>query len=137
MRIVGLGVIGLEIASTVLWSIGRIVDTSSPTDTSELGALLSSVVSALLMSLGIALLLRRRRVAGLRSLSAALTVDLLVTMIFEFASTQFGALVGFTIQLLLLIGVRTAMAAEQEVAPELPRTAATRTEPSPAAAVSR
>ncbi len=137
VRIVGLGVIGLEIASTVLWSIGRIVDTSSPTDTSELGALLSSVVSALLMSLGIALLLRRRRVAGLRSLSAALTVDLLVTMVFEFASTQFGALVGFTIQLLLLIGVRTAMAAEQEVAPELPRTAATRTEPSPAAAVSR
>ncbi len=110
VRIFGLCIVGFEIVITLFAALVSFTETPQiPPSASDTGALLSSIASGIVMSIGVVLLVRGHRIAGLRSLAAGLTIDLLVTTVFQFAATQFVALISFAVQLLLLIGVRTTL----------------------------
>jgi hypothetical protein len=68
--------------------------------------LVSSAVSAVLVVVGLFLLGRHRRLEAYRMFSYALLVAIFVTRVFAFVESQFGAVFGLGVDLLLLVTVR-------------------------------
>jgi hypothetical protein len=66
----------------------------------------SSAVSAVLVAAGLLFLGRRRRLDAYRMFSYALLVAIFVTQVFAFVESQFGAVFGLAVDLLLLVTVR-------------------------------
>lgn len=79
--------------------------------------LASSTVSGLLVILGVVRLWRGDRVAAYRALDRALLISILVTRVFSFVESQFSAVFGLAVDLLLLVAVRTMAAREAEAQP--------------------
>lgn len=77
-------------------------------------SLASSCVSAVLVIGGILRLRRGDRRGGLRRFERALLVSILVTQVLSFVESQFGAVFGLAVNLLLLAGVRQLLAGEDE-----------------------
>jgi hypothetical protein len=104
----------LEIVTTFLTALADATGNGDPGNSkpAEVGALLSSIVTATIMGYGLILLMRGRRVAGLHALQLGIMIDLLVTFVFQFASAQFAALVSLAIQLFIFQGVRFALRVE-------------------------
>ena len=75
-------------------------------------SLASTTASAVLVVAGLLRLRRRRRVDAYRMFSYALLVAIFVTRVFAFVESQFGAVFGLAVDLLLLVTVRYM--AEQE-----------------------
>ncbi|HVE68112.1 MAG TPA: hypothetical protein VNB64_05975 [Solirubrobacteraceae bacterium] len=76
---------------------------------------LSSSVAALLVFSGLWLLARRRRHAAYRRFDRALLASIFVTQVFAFAESQFTAVFGLGLDLLLLITVRAMIRGEREL----------------------
>lgn len=76
------------------------------------GSLVSSTVSAVLVFVGLARLVRGDRAAAYAWLTRALLVSIFVTRVFSFVESQFGAVFGLGIDILLLISVQ-AMARQE------------------------
>jgi len=83
-------------------------------------SLASSTVSGALVGLGIReLLLRHRREAAFRWFERALLVSIFVTRTFSFVESQFGAVFGVAVDVILLVCVRVLLRAEQhDAAPD-------------------
>jgi hypothetical protein len=77
----------------------------------------SSLVSAVLVGVGIARLRAGERVACGRWFERALLVSIFVTQVFNFVESQMGAVFGLAIDLLLLAGVRRLLASATRIAP--------------------
>ena len=78
----------------------------------NIASLVSSFASALLVAHGIVELRRGRRAAGYRSFERALLVAILVTQVFAFVESQFGAVFGLAVDLLLLLALRSLQAGD-------------------------
>jgi hypothetical protein len=74
--------------------------------------LLSSLVSAVFILLGV-LNLRRSRLAAFQNFERSILVAIFVTQVFNFYKEQFYALVGLSLDILLLLAVRFIIAQEQ------------------------
>jgi hypothetical protein len=83
-------------------------------------SLLSSAASAALVFVGLARLVRGARAAAYVWLTRALLLSIFVTRVFSFVESQFGAVFGLGIDILLLISVQAM--ARQESRPGLART---------------
>jgi hypothetical protein len=68
-------------------------------------SMISSVVSAVLVSVGLVRLHRGSRLAAYRMFTYALVVAIFVTQVFAFVESQFGAVFGLGVDLLLLVTV--------------------------------
>jgi hypothetical protein len=79
----------------------------------NLASLASSLASALLVGRGVLDLRRGRRRAAYRSFERALLVAIFVTQVFSFVESQFGAVFGLAIDLLLLLALRSLRAGEE------------------------
>ena len=79
----------------------------------NLASLASSLASALLVGRGVLDLRRGRRHAAYRSFERALLVAIFVTQVFSFVESQFGAVFGLAIDLLLLLALRSLRAGEE------------------------
>ena len=79
----------------------------------NVASLASSLVSALFVAHGIVELRRGRRAAGYRSFERALLVAIFVSQVFAFVESQFGAVFGLAVDLLLLLAVRSLQSDEQ------------------------
>ncbi|WP_024795036.1 hypothetical protein [Tomitella biformata] len=75
----------------------------------ELGAVLSGIVITVMVFIGVGFLIRDKYLTALRILRAAIVVDLLVNEVFNFATQQFGALLGFGLALVMLAVLRIAI----------------------------
>jgi hypothetical protein len=84
---------------------------------SETGALVSGFVSGLLTIYGIALILRRQRLRGLKALVTSTLVTLLFGQFFAFAANQFAALGSLTLQLVILGVLRFWITSETHTSP--------------------
>ena len=84
------------------------------------GSLVSSTASAVLVFIGLARLVRGDRAAAYAWLTRALLVSIFVTRVFSFVESQFGAVFGLGIDILLLISVQAM--ARQEARREFLRT---------------
>lgn len=73
-------------------------------------SVVASLVSAILVIRGIVLLRRGDRLGGLRRFERALLVSILITQVFAFVESQFGAVFGLALNLVLLAGVRQLVA---------------------------
>jgi hypothetical protein len=84
-------------------------------------SVLASFVAAVFVVSGILRLRRGDRLGGLRGFERALLVSILITQVFSFVESQFGAVFGLAVNLVLLAGVRqliaNAAAAEAPAAP--------------------
>jgi hypothetical protein len=69
-------------------------------------SLISSAASAVLVFMGLLRLHRRRRLEAYRMFTYALLVAIFVTRVFAFVESQFGAVFGLAVDLLLLVTVR-------------------------------
>jgi hypothetical protein len=89
-------------------------------------SLVSSATSALLVVVGFVRLRRHRRVDAYRMFTYALLVAIFVTRVFAFVESQFGAVFGLAVDLLLLVTVRymTEQERREERAHELESTPA-------------
>jgi hypothetical protein len=76
----------------------------------NIASLASSLCSAVLVGIGVAHLRHGRREAAYRSFERALLVAILVTQVFSFVESQFGAVFGLAIALVLLAALRTVRA---------------------------
>jgi hypothetical protein len=76
------------------------------------GSLVSSTVSAVLVIVGLTRLVRGDRAAAYAWLTRALLVSIFVTRVFSFVESQFGAVFGLGIDILLLVSVQ-AMARQE------------------------
>jgi hypothetical protein len=76
------------------------------------GSLVSSTTSAVLVFVGLARLVRGDRAAAYTWLTRALLLSIFVTRVFSFVESQFGAVFGLGIDILLLISVQ-AMARQE------------------------
>jgi hypothetical protein len=74
----------------------------------NVASLASSALSAALVARGVLQLRRGARAAAYRSFEHALLVAILVTQVFAFFESQFGAVFGLAIDLLLLVALRAA-----------------------------
>jgi hypothetical protein len=83
----------------------------------NIASLASSLCSAVLVGIGVAQLRRGRRAQAYRNFDRALLVAILVTQVFSFVESQFGAVFGLAVDLVLLAGLRIVRA---EVEPEAP-----------------
>jgi hypothetical protein len=79
----------------------------------NVASLTSSLLSALLVGRGVYELHRGRRHAAYRSFERALLVAIFVTQVFAFVESQFGAVFGLAIDLLLLVALRSLQAGDQ------------------------
>jgi hypothetical protein len=79
-------------------------------------SLVSSAASAALVFVGLAHLVRGERAAAYAWLTRALLVSIFVTRVFSFVESQFGAVFGLGVDILLLISVQAM--ARQEARPE-------------------
>ncbi len=84
------------------------------------GSLVSSVASTLLVFVGLARILRGDRAGAYAWFTRALLVSIFVTRVFSFVESQFGAVFGLGIDILLLISVQAM--ARQEARHEFVRT---------------
>jgi hypothetical protein len=84
------------------------------------GSLVSSAASAALVIVGLTRLVRGDRAAAYVWLTRALLVSIFVTRVFSFVESQFGAVFGLGIDILLLISVQAM--ARQEARPDFLRT---------------
>jgi hypothetical protein len=73
----------------------------------NVASLASSLVSALLVARGVLALRRGRRADAYRSFERALLVAIFVTQVFSFVESQFGAVFGLAIDLVLLVALRS------------------------------
>jgi hypothetical protein len=76
-------------------------------------AVASSVVSVVLVGVGLQRLHAGARATGLRWFEAAVLVSILVTRVFAFVESQFGAVFGLAVDIALLVLVRTVRAEEE------------------------
>lgn len=76
--------------------------------------LASSAVAALLVLAGIVRLRRGDRLGGLRRFERALLISILITQVFSFVESQFGAVFQLAIALVLLAGVRQLLAGARQ-----------------------
>ena len=83
----------------------------------NVASLTSSFVSALLVARGVLELRRGRRAAAYRSFEHALLVAIFVTQVFSFVESQFGAVFGLAIDLVLLVALRTLRAEDRRDVP--------------------
>jgi hypothetical protein len=72
----------------------------------NIASLASTLVSAVLVGMGVVQLRRGRRAQAYRSFERALLVAILVTQVFAFVESQFGAVFGLAVDLLLLGALR-------------------------------
>jgi hypothetical protein len=96
----------------------------------NIASLASSFASALLVARGVLDLRAGRRADGYRNFERALLVAIFVTQVFSFVESQFGAVFGLGIDLLLLLAVRSLQAGDRRRVAEPPPPAWT---PSPVA----
>jgi hypothetical protein len=75
-------------------------------------AVASSVASVVLVGVGLQRLQAGARASGLRWFEAAVLVSILVTRVFAFVESQFGAVFGLAVDVALLVLVRTVRAEE-------------------------
>jgi hypothetical protein len=76
----------------------------------NVASLASSFASALLVARGVLRLRQERRADAYRDFERALLVAIFVTQVFAFVESQFGAVFGLAIDLLLLVGLRALRA---------------------------
>jgi hypothetical protein len=79
----------------------------------NIASLTSSLVSALLVGYGVMELRRGRRAAAYRQFERALLVAIFVTQVFSFVESQFHAVFGLAVDLLLLLALRSLQAGER------------------------
>jgi hypothetical protein len=79
----------------------------------NIASLASSCLSALLVGYGVLELRRGRRAAAYRQFERALLVAIFVTQVFSFVESQFGAIFGLGVDLLLLLALRSLQAGER------------------------
>ncbi len=91
----------------------------------NLASLASSCLSALLVARGVMSLRRGRRKTAYRDFERALLVAIFVTQVFSFVESQFGAVFGLAVDLLLLIGLRSVRARDAGSRPPQPAGALT------------
>jgi hypothetical protein len=92
----------------------------------NVASLASSFLSALLVARGVLELRRGRRADAYRSFERALLVAIFVTQVFSFVESQFGAVFGLAIDLVLLVALRslrTSGVPDVARAPVIPRPA--------------
>jgi len=70
-----------------------------------LGSVISATVAGLLVLVGLVVRRTGRVIAGLQIVQAGLMVNLLVSDLFKFASSQFGALLSFVVHVILILTV--------------------------------
>jgi hypothetical protein len=83
----------------------------------NIASLASSLVSALLVVHGVFELRRGRHEAAYRSFERALLIAIFVTQVFSFVESQFGAVFGLAIDLVLLLALRSVRASEPGLEP--------------------
>ncbi len=76
----------------------------------NIASLASSLLSALLVARGVLRLRDGRRAGAYRDFERALLVAIFVTQVFAFVESQFGAVFGLAVDLLLLAGLRSLQA---------------------------
>jgi hypothetical protein len=79
----------------------------------NLASLVSTAVSCVMVAFGLMRLARRQRLDAYAWFSRALLVSIFVTRVFTFVESQFGAVFGLAIDVLLLISVRLMAGAER------------------------
>jgi hypothetical protein len=87
----------------------------------NLASLVSSLVSAALVVAGLWRLHRGTRLAAYRSFERALFVSIFVTRVFAFVESQFAAVFGLAVDLVLLIALRSMIAQEEDLEEAPPR----------------
>jgi hypothetical protein len=92
----------------------------------NIASLASSLVSALLVARGVLDLRRERRAEAYRNFERALLVAIFVTQVFSFVESQFGAVFGLAVDLVLLVALRSLRTGD------VPDTSAARVVPRPA-----
>jgi hypothetical protein len=93
---------------------GIVLDTGDTVPAIISGA--SAVASAACVVTGVVQLRRKRRSSGYRWLQRAVLIDLLLTRVFEFAVSQFGAIPSVVLDLVLLAVLEIARTTEPEAA---------------------
>lgn len=104
---------GVQIVGTLLLGVGVGDFTIGNGLTfSEWGAVASAIASGAFAAYGLVRLARRARIAALHAFAGATLISLLFGQFFAFASQQLAAMGGLVIELIILGGVRFALAAE-------------------------
>lgn len=85
---------------------------------SESGALVSGFVAGALAAYGLMMIVRKHRLRGLKALANSTLVTLLFGQFFAFAASQFAALGGLTLQLVILGVLRFWMTSETHTSPD-------------------
>ena len=88
----------------------------------NVASLVSAFVSALLVARGALHLRGGRRAAAYASFERALLVAIFVTQVFAFFESQFGAVFGLAIDLLLLVALRSLRASDERGGTPVPAT---------------
>jgi hypothetical protein len=83
----------------------------------NIASLVSSFASAVLVAHGIMRLRRGRHEEAYRDFERALLIAIFVTQVFSFVESQFGAVFGLAIDLLLLVGLRSVRARDRAPLP--------------------
>jgi hypothetical protein len=89
---------------------GFVGDSFDDLELHNYASMIASAVAAVLVIAGIRRLRKGDRLGGLRDFDRALLLSILVTQVFNFVESQFGAVFGLAVNLLLLAGVRQLMA---------------------------
>ena len=92
---------------------GYVSDRVEDLEFANVASLVSAFVSALFVARGALLLRRGRRAAAYVSFERALLVAIFVTQVFAFFESQFGAVFGLAIDLLLLVALRSVRAGDE------------------------
>jgi hypothetical protein len=101
----------LTIVGLVLGSGGDSVAHLSLVNVASLG---SEAISVAFVALGLAQLLRGERLSAYLWLARALLVSIFVTRVFSFVESQFGAVIGLAVDILLLISVQLVAGQERQ-----------------------
>jgi hypothetical protein len=86
----------------------------------NVASLASSFLSALLVARAVLRLRQGRRADAYRDFERALLVAIFVTQVFSFVESQFGAVFGLAVDLLLLVGLRSVRARDAAPVPAQP-----------------
>ena len=104
---------GLEILTIVALVLGSGGDSISHLSFVNVASLASTAVSCALAAIGLARLTRGERLTAYTWLARALLVSIFVTRVFSFVESQFGAVIGLGLDVLLLISVQLMAAQER------------------------
>lgn len=85
---------------------GFVSDALSELRFANVAPLISGVVSSILVLVGVVRLRRHNRLGAYRAFEQALLVSILITRVFVFVESQFSAVVGAAVDILLLLAVR-------------------------------